>query len=838
MGASGRESSVSDYDARTVEPKWQARWADAKVFRVAEPDPARRPFYALEMLPYPSGRIHMGHVRNYSIGDAVARFRRMRGEQVLHVIGWDAFGLPAENAAIQNHEEPRAWTLRNIDTMRSQLKRLGTTYDWTREVATCLPEFYKWNQWLFLRMLERGIAFRAKRHLNWCPSCATVLANEQVIAGLCWRCDNPVVRREFEQWFLRITDYAQELLDGLDRLDEWPERVVAMQRHWIGRSEGANVRFEVDGLGESIEVFTTRIDTIHGATYLAVAVEHPLLSRLAAGTKQESAVEAFVAAQEARSVEDRFAEAAEKQGVFTGRFALNPFNGQRIPIWAANFVLTDVGTGAIMCVPAHDERDFTFARTYGLPVRPVIRPRDGTELVGASLAAAFADDGVLHDSGAYDGLESAAARDRMSGDAERRRFGEKSTTYRLKDWGISRQRYWGTPIPVVHCPTCGPVPVPDADLPVLLPENAPLTGEGGSPLAQVPEFVDTTCPRCGEKAKRDTDTMDTFVDSSWYYFRYCDPANRERPFDWKTLAPWFPVALYIGGIEHATLHLIYTRFWSMAMRDLGLTNIGEPIRALFTQGMVVKDGAKMSKSKGNVVDPDHMVERYGADTTRLFSLFAAPPERDLDWSDAGIEGCARFLARLWRIFEKALPSLPPKGAPIPASAGAGAARALRRKTHHTIRRVTDDLGPRMHLNTPLAAIMELLNLVAPLVQSEAMGDGEAWAAREAFETIAQLLSPLAPHMAEELWESLGFPPFVATTAWPIPDPALLASDVVLLVVQVNGKVRGKLTVPAGTSEADAIVAARGDARVAAYLDGRAIRKIVFVPDRLLNVVLG
>ena len=827
---------MTGYDPKAIETKWQARWAEAGVFRVAAPDPAQRPFYALEMLPYPSGRIHMGHVRNYSIGDAVARFRRMRGEQVLHVIGWDAFGLPAENAAIQNHEEPRAWTLGNIDAMRAQFQRLGFSYDWEREIATCLPEYYRWNQWFFLRMLERGIAFRARRLLNWCASCGTVLANEQVEDGRCWRCDNPVVRREFDQWFFKITDYAQELLDDLDRLPGWPDRVRTMQRNWIGRSEGAKVAFAVEGLDASIEVFTTRIDTIHGATYLALAVEHPLLVALSAGTSEERGVAAFVAAQTARSVEDRFADTAEKLGVFAGRHAVNPFSGERVPIWAANFVLHEVGTGAIMSVPAHDERDFAFARAYGLPIRPVIRPADGPPLDGASLAAAFTDDGTLHASGAFDGMSSAQARARMSTEAEARGFGAKAITFRIKDWGVSRQRYWGTPIPVIHCAACGIVPVPDADLPVVLPDHAPLTGLGGSPLSQVKEFVEAPCPRCGEPARRETDTMDTFVDSCWYYFRYADPRNEAKPFDWRVVAPWFPVGLYVGGVEHAILHLIYTRFFTKVMRDLGVVTIDEPVTTLFTQGMVVKDGAKMSKSKGNVVDPDHMVDRYGADTTRLFSLFAAPPERDLEWSEAGVEGCFRFLSRLFRAFEAARPSLPAAGSPKPASAGVGEALALRRKTHHTIRRVTDDLGPRMHLNTPVAAVMELLNLLTPIVQSGSMGEGEAWAVREAFETIARVISPFAPHVAEELWEGLGFPPFVATAAWPSAEPAMLALDEVPLVVQVNGKVRGKLTLPAGLSEIDVIAAARADSKLSAYLNGRGIKKTVFVPDRLLNVV--
>jgi leucyl-tRNA synthetase len=827
---------MSDYDPKRIEAKWQARWAEAGVFRVGDAPPAGGRFYALEMLPYPSGRIHMGHVRNYSIGDAVARFQRMRGATVLHVLGWDAFGLPAENAAIQNGEPPRAWTLRNIDAMRGQLQRLGIGYDWEREIATCAPEYYRWNQWMFLKMLERGIAYRARRNLNWCASCGTVLANEQVVAGRCWRCDNPVTRREFDQWFLRITDYAQELLDGIDELPAWPERVRTMQRHWIGRSEGARVRFPVEGLDLAIEVFTTRIDTIFGATYLALAVEHPQLAALAAGTPEDGAVRGFVEEQAARSVEDRFEDAAEKVGVFTGRHAINPFSGERLPIWAANFVLMDVGTGAIMSVPAHDERDFAFARRYGLPVRPVIRPEDGRPLDAAAMTAAFPEDGVLHDSGEWSGLSSTEARKRLAAHAGAAGLGEATVAYRLKDWGISRQRYWGTPIPVVHCERDGIVPVPEAELPVLLPDEAPLTGEGGSPLARLPSFVATTCPACGGPARRETDTMDTFVDSCWYYFRYCDPANGEAPFSWEKAAPWFPVALYIGGIEHATMHLIYTRFWTRVMRDLGLVGIDEPVARLFTQGMVIKDGAKMSKSKGNVVDPDAMIDRYGADTTRLFSLFAAPPERDLDWSDAGIEGCFRFLGRLWRAFARALGHLPGPDAPAPPEASRGRARALRRKTHQTVRRVTDDLGPRMHLNTPVAAVMELLNDAAPIVQSDAPSPGEAWSLREAFEVIARVLSPLAPHVAEELWEMLGHAPFVALASWPEADPLLLEEDVALLVVQVNGKVRGKVEVPRGLDESAALAAARADRNVAAHLEGKAVRKTVYVADRLLNVV--
>ena len=650
----------------------------------------------------------MGHVRNYAIGDAIARFHRMQGEQVLHVIGWDSFGLPAENAAIQKGEAPRRWTLDNIATMRTQLQRLGLGYDWNREIATCLPEYYRWNQWFFLRMLEKGVAYRTNRPLNWCDSCNTVLANEQVVSGRCWRCDSPVARRQFEQWFLRITDYAQELLDNLDRLELWPEKVRTMQKNWIGRSEGAELLFDVDGSDLKIKVFTTRIDTTYGATYLALAAEHPDIQELIRDVPERDAVQAFLDEQLAHNLEDRFADAAEKLGVFTGRYAVNPFSGERVPIWIANFVLTDVGTGAIMSVPAHDERDFAFARKYGLTIRPVVKPVDGEVPDPETMTGAFSGYGTSCASAGFDGLATEEAKEAMGNHAEQNRFGKRTVTYRLKDWGISRQRYWGTPIPVIHCPDCGPVGVPDDQLPVLLPEEIEFTGEGGSPLARVPSFVETTCPTCKGPARRDTDTMDTFVDSCWYYFRYLDPKNSDQPFDWKKARSWFPVDLYIGGVEHATMHLIYTRFWTMMMRDLGLVDIDEPVDRLFTQGMVNKDGFKMSKSKGNVVDPDDLVARYGADTIRLFSLFAAPPDRGLDWNEAGVEGCYRFLVRLARTVDNVVSSLPGPGTPEPAGGCSGDALALRRKTHQTIARVTFNLGPRMHLNTVVSAVMELI----------------------------------------------------------------------------------------------------------------------------------
>lgn len=821
------------FDPKAIDAKWQQAWEREGVFRTGTASPSS-PYYCLEMLPYPSGKLHMGHVRNYSIGDAVARFHRMRGEQVMHVIGWDSFGLPAENAAIKHGEDPGAWTRRNIATMRDQLKRLGASYDWDREISTCEPEFYRWNQWFFLRMLDKGLAYRARRRLNWCGSCETVLANEQVAGGRCWRCDGPVTMREFEQWFLRITDYAQELLEELDSLERWPDKVRTMQRNWIGRSEGARAEFAVEGADLTLDVFTTRLDTIYGATYLAVAVEHPLVEELARHGGRAEAVGEFLSVQRGKSLEDRFSEEAEKLGVFTGCCALNPFSGERIPVWVANFVLMDVGTGAIMSVPGHDQRDFDFARAYGLPIRPVIQPSEGERLRAETMTEAYSGEGTVEDSGPYSGLPSAEARAKMANDAARGGFGSATVTYRLKDWGISRQRFWGTPIPVVHCERCSIVGVPDHELPVLLPERAPLGDAKGSPLARVEEFVKTTCPQCGGPARRDTDTMDTFVDSSWYYFRYLDPDNDGAPFGRQALQAWTPVDLYIGGIEHATMHLIYTRFWTKMMRDLGMLEIGEPVRRLFTQGMVIKDGVKMSKSKGNAVDPDTMIERFGADTTRLFCLFAAPPEKGLEWSEAGVEGCHRFLNRVWRVFGKLRGRLPEPGAEAAAGVDRDDALVLRRKTHDTIRRVTGDLGERMRLNTAVAAIMELINVAAPL--ADRADPPVLWAQREAFETLARLLSPFAPHFAEELWSALGESGFVSLARWPEADSALLVRDEVTVVVQVNGKLRGRVVVARGASEEETLDIARDDPRVATHLEGKALQRVIFVPDKLLNLV--
>src|SRR5580704_11535426 len=643
------------YDPATIEQKWQERWAADPTLYAAEPATNNKPkYYVLEMLPYPSGQLHMGHVRNYAIGDALARQMWMRGYNVLHPMGWDAFGLPAENAALKNNMPPREWTLGNIAAMKRQMLRLGLGYDWATEVTTCLPEYYRWNQWFFLRMYERSLVYRKKSKVNWCPECATVLANEQVVDGCCWRHeDTQVEQRDLEQWFLRITKYAQELLDGLDKLDGWPEKVRTMQRNWIGRSEGTEVDFTVQDRTEKIRVFTTRIDTIFGATSIQLAPEHPLVRALAAGDHALAAQVAGLMDEQKKAREFGDVGAIDKHGIPTGQIAVNPYNGDLIPIWVANYVLMDYGTGAIMSVPAHDERDFEFAKKYSIPIRQVIKPLEDEN--GAPELPFISEDGVLINSGEYDGLTCVEAQRQLQEAAARGAFGEGKVVFRLKDWGVSRQRYWGTPIPFIHCERDGLVPVPDDQLPVVLPENIEITQQGGSPLARVPDFVNVTCPKCGGRARRETDTMDTFVDSSWYFYRYTDPKNTHAPFDPARVAYWFPIDQYIGGVEHAILHLIYSRFWTRVMRDLGMVQHDEPVRRQFSQGMVIKDGAKMSKSKGNVVSPDDMVARFGADSARMYALFAAPPDRDLDWQEDGVAGVSRFLGRVWRIVTKYAP---------------------------------------------------------------------------------------------------------------------------------------------------------------------------------------
>ena len=912
-----------------------------------EKDKGRGKYYVLEMLPYPSGTLHMGHMRNYTIGDVVARVKRMRGFNVLHPMGWDSFGLPAENAAIKNHTHPRIWTNDNIAEFQKALRRFGFSYDWRREISTCEPEYYRWNQWFFLRMLERGLAYKKKSRVNWCPKCCTVLANEQVVnGGYCWRHEDTLVEaREIEQWFLKTTAYAEQLLDDLKLLEGgWPERVITMQRNWIGKSVGAKVWFCVDeveasgtrtgisdnryqiSVGEEksfnaentevaaqssrrrgsqdapakvecgtpggktqehsqewlchqrIEVFTTRIDTIYGVSAIILAPNHALVKSLIAGTAVQAASEAKLAQMKQSSVKMEDIATAEKDGFFTGRYAVNPFNGEKVPIWVGNFVLMEYGTGAIMAVPGHDERDFEFAVKYGLPIPIVVRKKDFTAELAEGpqssqrretqeAAEAFTEYGVSVNSGKYSGLGSAEAIERMAADAEAGGFGKKETIFRLRDWGISRQRYWGTPIPVMYCEKDGMVAVPDKDLPVVLPANPELTGEGESPLATDPEFVNVKCPKCGGMARRETDTMDTFVDSSWYFYRYCDPKNDKAPFDSAKVGYWFPIDQYIGGITHAILHLLYSRFWCKVMRDIGLIQHSEPAARLFTQGMVLKGGEAMSKSKGNVVGAIDMAEKYGADTGRLYTLFAAPPEKDLEWSEESIEGAWRFLNRVYRLVEKnkAVASgewrvaskreekdftaegaeglqssqrrgegfLTPKNPFGMTGELNEGEKSLLRKTHQTLRRVTADFETRWHFNSAIAQIMELTNAVYAADESVR---GEVL--QEVLEIVVLMLAPMTPHLAEELWEILGHSNGLWNASWPAFDAELAKDEEVEIVVQVNGRVRGKLKVAAGTSQEEVMKLAQADPGVAGHLAGKRIVKVIFVADKLLNIVVG
>ncbi len=831
---------MAEYDPQAIERKWQEIWERAGAFD-ADAEPGRPKYYVLEMLPYPSGTLHMGHMRNYTIGDAVARYKRMRGFNVLHPLGWDSFGLPAENAAMQHNIHPREWTNANIAQMKAVCRRFGFSYDWRREISTCEPEYYRWNQWFFLKMFERGLAYRKRSRVNWCPKCQTVLANEQVVDGCCWRHDTtPVEAKDLEQWFLRTTSYADALLDDMKLLEDgWPERVLIMQRNWIGKSAGARVRFRLAGEPNvSIEVFTTRIDTIYGATALLLAPDHSLLPKLFEGQPNRAALEAQ--ASDLRRHILRPAEmAAEKRGFFTGRYVENPFSGEPMPIWAANFVLSEYGTGAVMCVPAHDQRDFEFCRKYELPIRVVIQPENGDQISADALESAAADYGRLVNSGPYTGLGSEEALVKMANDAESRGFGIAETIFRLRDWGISRQRYWGTPIPILYCEKCGVVPVPENELPVRLPANVAITGQGSSPLAGVPEFVNATCPRCGGRARRETDTMDTFVDSSWYFYRYADAQNDRAPFDPAKVAYWFPIDQYIGGIEHAILHLIYSRFFCKVMRDLKLVDHAEPVSRLFSQGMVQKGGVAMSKSRGNVVAAMDVADRYGCDTGRAYMLFAAPPEKDLEWSEQGIEGCSRFLARVFRLVERHGERL----AVVQAENAAGAdpaslsekERALLRKTHQTIKRVTDDFEIRWHFNTSIAAIMELVNELYAREPLEE--DARPAIVKDCLDRLVCLLSPLAPHLAEELWERLGHGDGLAAVRWPGFDPELAREDEYEIVVQINGRVRGRVFAEAGLGEQEVLRRALEDPKVVPFLEGKTIVKTVVVPNRLVNLVV-
>ena len=822
------------YDAQRIETKWFERWKTDASLYAAEVNSTKPKYYVLEMLPYPSGALHMGHVRNYSIGDALARYMWMNSYNVLHPMGWDSFGLPAENAAIKNNTPPREWTLRNIADMKTQMNRLGFAYDWSREVTTCLPEYYKWNQWYFLKLYEKGLAYRKKSKVNWCPKCATVLANEQVVGGRCWRHEDTVVeQRELEQWFVKTTAYADELLAGLNQLEGWPDKVRTMQRNWIGRSEGTLVDFKLDAEADTkISVFTTRVDTIFGATSIQLAPEHPLITNFAAcNTKLRAEVDQMIAEQrKAKEIGD--IGAIEKHGVNTGRFAINPYSGEKAPIWVANYILMDYGTGAIMSVPAHDERDFEFASKYGIEIRRVIVPNDPN----ASQDLPFTThDGKLINSGEFDDLSCDDAIKGMAAFAEKNGFGKATVTYRLKDWGISRQRYWGTPIPMVFCDKDGVVPVAEKDLPIILPDNVDITLTGGSPLGRVPEFLNTTCPKCGGPARRETDTMDTFVDSSWYFYRYTDARNDKAPFDSKAADYWFPIDQYIGGVEHAILHLIYSRFWTKFMRDLGMIKNDEPAERLFTQGMVIKDGAKMSKNLGNVVSPDEMVKRYGADSARLYSLFAAPPDRDLDWQDTGIEGIQRFLGRVYRfVVRNAQLQHPDWCKPVPADLSPQA-RQVQRKLHQTIKRVTDDFQGRWHFNTCVAAIMELTN---ELYDAEAGGKALPVALlADTQRRLVLLLAPFAPYLAHELWEMLGEKTSLLRAPWPKFDAALAKEEEIEVPVQINAKLRGKIVVPVDTSKEQLEQLALADEKIKSLIAGKQVVKVIVVPSKLVNIVV-
>lgn len=860
------------YNPHEIEPKWQKRWTEMGLHRT-EADTAKKKFYCLEMFPYPSGKIHMGHVRNYAIGDVIARYKKMRGFNVLHPMGWDAFGMPAENAAIKHGVHPAKWTYENITSMKKQLDRMGLSYDWDREVTTCSPEYYKWNQWFFLKLLEKGLAYKRASFVNWCPSCATVLANEQVVDDKCWRCDTGVVQKELEQWFFRITHYAEELLGGCDKLTGWPERVVLMQKNWIGKSEGVEVDFKIYGMDSSLRIFTTRPDTLFGVTFMCIAPTHPLAERLA-GDKDKLA-----------RIKASYGDMEKKEGLFTGHYAVNPMNSERIPVYIANFVLMEYGTGAIMSVPAHDQRDFEFAKEYGLPIKVVIVSEDNhpafpSENAGTArfqggkgaieLKGAYEDEGVLVGSGKFSGLKSSEAKREIGKYIEENGLGKRTVNYKLRDWGISRQRYWGTPIPVIYCGKCGIVPVPEKELPVILPVDVKVTGQGGSPLLESQEFLKVKCPVCLSDARRETDTMDTFVDSSWYFVRYCSKKD-ENPFNKGNISYWMPVDQYIGGIEHAVLHLLYSRFFTKGMRDLNIVEFGEPFENLLTQGMVcketfkcqqhgwlfpeeAKDGLcvrcgqpaekgrveKMSKSKKNVVDPDALIADYGADTMRLFSLFAAPPERDLEWSDKGVEGASRFLNRIWGIVYNNHNALCSKGAGfkekdfLPLSITDYASRLLR-KTHQTIMKVTIDIEKDYHFNTAIAALMELTNEISsfsPLTE-------EDWRVmRFAAENVFIMLAPFAPHIAEELWEAVGGQGSVFSQQWPQWNEDLAKEEEVELVVQINGKLRAKIAVPQGLSDEEAEQRALHDSKIKEMLNGRKIKKTVVVKGRLVNIVIG
>jgi leucyl-tRNA synthetase len=858
---SGSKGMRGRYDPTDIEKKCQKYWEDKELFRVRE-DPGREKYYLLEMFPYPSGKMHMGHVRNYSIGDVVARYKRMRGFNVLHPMGWDAFGMPAENAAIEHGVHPAKWTYQNIDTMRAQLKKMGFSYDWERELATCDVGYYRWEQWFFLRMYKQGLAYRSCSYVNWCERCQTVLANEQVEAGLCWRCHTEVIQKQLDQWFLKITAYAEELLEYCKKLPGWPERVLAMQENWIGKSVGAEIHFPLEKGNGVITVFTTRQDTIYGATFMSLAPEHPLTLELARETSQAEAVKRFVEKVQRQDRTVRSSEDIEKEGEFTGAYCLNPATDAKIPIYVANFVLMEYGTGAVMAVPSHDQRDFEFAKKYHLPLIVVIQP-PGEELREGSMTEAYEGEGVLANSGSFSGMKSAEAREAIARHLEENGLGKESVNYRLRDWGISRQRYWGTPIPIIYCDQCGIQPVPEEDLPVILPDDIKVQGTGQSPLVSLSSFRDTQCPACGGPGKRETDTMDTFVESSWYFDRFACPDYDRGILDRKRVDYWMPVDQYIGGIEHAILHLLYSRFFTKVLRDEGIVGFDEPFTRLLTQGMVCKEvlrcpnhgllypeeveegrcarcdrqvevggREKMSKSKKNVVDPEYLIDRYGADTTRLFCLFASPPEKDLDWSDQGVQGSSRFLHRVWRMVSSRLNAINGIARPGPDDVFEEPEQVLRRKTHQTIQKVTEDIE-RFHFNTAISAIMELVNTI---YQFDAKTEAARAVLREAIETTIVILSPFVPHISEELWQTLGREKSVIEIPWPEFDPDATAEEEMLVIIQINGKLRDRVSVPVSIGEDDLKKTALNRQRVRTFTEGKQIKKIIVVQKKLVNVV--
>ena len=814
----------TEYKPEEIETRIQQFWDENKVFKAVE-DAEREKYYCLSMFPYPSGRLHMGHVRNYTIGDVISRYQRMQGKNVLQPMGWDAFGLPAENAAIKNNVAPAKWTRENIDYMRGQLKRLGLGYDWDRELATCDPDYYRWEQWLFTRLYKKGLVYKKTAAVNWCPNDLTVLANEQVIDGKCWRCDHEVEKKDIPQWFMKITDYADELLDDLDRLEGWPEQVRTMQRNWIGRSEGVEISFVLEGRDENLKVFTTRPDTLMGVSYVAVAAEHPLA--LEAGKKYDN-VAAFIKECAKTDTAEASLETMEKKGIDTGLKAIHPVTGDRVPVFIANFVLMGYGEGAVMAVPAHDQRDYEFADKYGLPIRQVIEPL-GDEECDLNKAAFTAKGRLIH-SGEFDGLSSEQAFDKIAAWLEAKGQGKKRTTYRLRDWGVSRQRYWGAPIPIINCNNCGEVAVPEDDLPVVLPEEVEFDGVG-SPIKKMPSFYETTCPSCGGKAERETDTFDTFMESSWYYARYASAGNDNSMLD-ERADYWLPVDQYVGGIEHAILHLLYARFFNKLMRDVGLTKTDEPFKNLLTQGMVLKDGAKMSKSKGNTVDPQGLIDKYGADTARLFMMFAAPPEQSLEWSDAGVEGASRFLKRLWRLVGEHVAG--GDVVKLDLKALNDTQKNMRRQTHETIAKVSDDIGRRYTFNTAIAAVMELINALAKFSDSSEQGRAVK---QESLQAVVLLLSPIVPHITHELWQQLGNDSLLLQQPWPEVDESALQKDSMQIIVQVNGKLRSRIEVSASASKDDIEQAAQADENVKRFTDGKQVVKVIVVPNKLVNIVV-